>query len=88
MGRRHDRPRSQSSILPPQIRPCEIRRLGAMVAVRCPHDLDQLMQRAGGMWEPGSSRWLIESRRIGPVIRSLRRTTDSLFRHAGVSLDE
>ena len=59
-----------------------------MVAVRCPADLAPLMRRAGGTWEPGTRRWLIERRRIGPVLRHLRRTTDPLFRQAGISLDE
>ena len=62
--------------------------LGAMIAVCCPHDLDLLMRKAGGLWEPGSRRWLIERRRIGSVIRNLRRVTDPLFRHAGIDLDE
>jgi hypothetical protein len=30
----------------------------------------------------------IERRRIGPVIRTLRRTTDPLFRQAGLDLDD
>ena len=62
--------------------------LGAMVAVRCPQEFTDiiLILRAGGLWEPGSRRWLVERRRISPVIRALRRT-DSLFRHAGMSLD-
>jgi hypothetical protein len=59
-----------------------------MVAVRCPVDLAPLMLRAGGLWEPGTRRWLIERRRIGPVLRHLRRITNPLFRQAGVSLDE
>jgi hypothetical protein len=46
------------------------------------------MRKAGGQWEPGSRRWLIERRRIVPVIRELRRDTDPLFRQAGVTLDE
>ena len=46
------------------------------------------MRRAGAMWEPGTRRWLIEHRRIGPVLRHLRRTTDPLFRQAGISLDD
>jgi hypothetical protein len=58
-----------------------------MVAVRCPVDLAPLMRRAGGLWEPGSRRWLIEQRRIGPVLRHLRRITDPLFRQAGMDLD-
>jgi hypothetical protein len=37
-----------------------------MIAVRCPSDLDPWMQKAGGLWEPGGRRWLIERRRIGP----------------------
>jgi hypothetical protein len=31
--------------------------------------------------------WLIERHRIGPVIRTLQRTTDPLFRRAGLNLD-
>jgi hypothetical protein len=61
--------------------------LGALVAVRCPHEYDAVMLRAGGLWEPGSRRWLVERRRIGPVIRALERSTDPLFRQAGISLD-
>jgi hypothetical protein len=37
--------------------------------------------------EPGSRRWLVERRRIGPVIRALEATTDPLFRRAGISLE-
>ena len=74
--------------MPARIGPVEFGALGAMIAVRCPSDFDHLMRRAGGLWEPGSRRWLIEHRRIGPVIRELRRTTDPLFRQAGISLDE
>ena len=40
--------------LPAHIGPAEFSTLGALVAVRCPHDLDPLMQRAGGLWEPGT----------------------------------
>jgi hypothetical protein len=32
-------------------------------------------------------RWLIEPRRIGPVIRTLLHDTDPLFRRAGLDLD-
>ena len=74
--------------LPACIGPAEFSTLGALVAVRCPHDLDPLMQRAGGLWEPGTRRWLIERRRMGPLIRNLRRTTDPLFRRAGINLDK
>ena len=45
------------------------------------------MRKAGGMLEPGSRRWLIVGRRIGPVIRELRRSTDPLFRRARIDLD-
>jgi hypothetical protein len=62
--------------------------LGGMVAVRCPRELDPLMKKAGGMWEPGGRRWLIGRRRIGPLVRALRRATDPLFRRAGMDLDE
>jgi hypothetical protein len=62
--------------------------LGALVAVRCPSELDPLMLKAGGLWEPRSRRWLIEPRRIGPLVRNLRRVTDPLFRQAGISLDD
>jgi hypothetical protein len=40
------------------------------------------------MWEPGSRRWLIERRRMEPLIRNLRRDTDPLFRRVGMDLDE
>jgi hypothetical protein len=73
--------------LPARIGPCEFGELGAMIAVRCPHEYDAVMLAAGGQWEPGSRRWLIERRRINPVIRTLRRTVDPLFHHAGVILD-
>jgi hypothetical protein len=56
--------------------------------VRCPSDLDPLMLKAGGVWEPASRRWLIERRRIGPLVRNLRRNTDPLFRRVGLDLDE
>ena len=55
--------------------------------MRCPRELDAVMRKAGAQWEPGSRRWLIERRRIGPVIRRLERTTDPLSRRAGVVLD-
>jgi hypothetical protein len=46
------------------------------------------MLKAGGVWEPGSRRWLIERRRIRPLVRNLRRNTDPLFRRVGLNLDE
>jgi hypothetical protein len=45
------------------------------------------MRNAGGQWEAGSRRWLIERRRIGPVIRALERATDPLFRRVGIHLE-
>jgi hypothetical protein len=74
--------------LPARIGPVEFDVLGGMVAVRCPRDLDPLIRKAGGLWEPGGRRWLIQRRRIGPLIRNLRRATDPLFRQAGIDLDE
>jgi hypothetical protein len=55
--------------------------------LRCPAELEPLVHKAGGMWEPGSRRWLVERRRLGPLIRNLRRSTDPLFRRAGIDLD-
>jgi hypothetical protein len=58
-----------------------------MVAVRCPSDLVPLVQKAGrpvGAW---LSARLVERRRMGPLIRNLRRSTDPLFRCAGIDLD-
>ena len=73
--------------LPAHIGPVEFGMLGAMVAVRYPREVDPMMRKAGGQWEPGSRRWLIVRRRIGPVLRELRRSTDPLFRKAGMDLD-
>jgi hypothetical protein len=70
-----------------RVGPCEFGELGAMVTVRCPQDYDPLMRQAGGVWEPGSRRWLIERRRIGPLVRNLRAATDPLFRRVGLDLD-
>ena len=64
---------------PGQIGPCQFGHLGRLVAVPCPGNFAPLTLRAGGQWEPGSRRWLIEPRRIGPLIRALRRDTDPLF---------
>ena len=73
--------------LPARIGPAEFSLLGKLVAIRAPRELDAIFRRAGGAWEPGSRRWLIERRRIGPVIRELRKATDTLFLKSGVSLD-
>ncbi|HEX4173773.1 MAG TPA: hypothetical protein VHY82_14995 [Acetobacteraceae bacterium] len=73
--------------MPPSIGPVVFGTLGVgWVMVRCPRQYDDLMRRAGGVWEPGSRRWLIEPRRIGPVVRALKRSVDPLFRQAGIDL--
>jgi hypothetical protein len=74
--------------LPAHIGPVELSDFASWVAVRCPSDLAPVVQRAGGVWEPGSQQWLVERRRLGPLVRNLRRTTDPLFRRAGLSLDD
>ena len=73
--------------LPARIGPAELSTLGGLAAVQCPSELAPLMQKAGGIWEPGSRRWLVERRRLGPLVRNLRRSTDPLFRRAGIDLD-
>jgi hypothetical protein len=55
---------------PHRIGPVEFAEFGRMVAVRRPQDFAHILQRAGGLWEPGTRRWLVERRRIGPVIRA------------------
>jgi hypothetical protein len=75
--------------LPARIGPVELSPFGAKwVAVRCPSDLDPLMRKVNGLWEAGSRRWLVERRRLNPLVRALRRATDPLFRQAGIDLDE
>jgi hypothetical protein len=40
----------------------------------CPREFDPLLRgAAGGEWDAGHRHWLIERRRIGPVIRALQR---------------
>jgi hypothetical protein len=73
--------------LPARIGPVEFTEFGRMVAVRCPQDFAHILQRAGGVWEPGGRRWLVTRHRNGPVIRALERETDPLFRQVGMSLD-
>jgi hypothetical protein len=73
--------------LPHQIGPCQLVELGALVAIRCPSDLDGILRRAGGTWEPGSRRWLLSPARAAKVVPKLRRSTDTLFRRVGLNLD-
>jgi hypothetical protein len=62
-------------MIPAHVGPCKFGHLGKLIAVRCPREIDVLMRNAGGQWEAGSRRWLIERHRIGPVIRcSARRS--------------
>ena len=75
--------------MPMHIGPCQLSVFGEKwIVVRCPSDFDPLMRQAGGLWEPGSRRWLIERRRVGKLVRTLRRVTDPLFRRVGMDLDE
>ena len=75
--------------LPAWVGPVQFSPFGAKwAAVRCPHDFDELMRRTGGLWEAGSRRWLVERRRLNPLIRTLRCETDPLFPRVGMSLDE
>jgi hypothetical protein len=73
--------------LPHQIGPCQLVELGALVAIRCPSDLDGILRRAGATREPGSRRWLLSPARAAKVVPKLRRSTDTLFRRAGLDLD-
>lgn len=74
-------------MIPRQVGPCEFGQLGRLVTVRCPRELDPLVRQAGARWEPASRRWLVEPRRVGPLVRALRRITDPLLRHGGLDLD-
>ena len=74
--------------MPMRIGTCELSELGAMVAVRCPSDFEPFVHQTGGLWDPGSRRWLIERWRLGPLMRNLRQATDPLFRRVGMDLDE
>ena len=70
--------------LPHQIGPCQLVELGALVAIRCPSDLDGILRRAGATREPGS---LLSPARAAKLVPKLRRSTDTLFRRAGLNLD-
>ena len=73
--------------VPPRIGPVEFGTLGSWVTLRCPREFDSMMRNAGGNWEAGSRRWLVERRRIGAVICLLERTVDPSFCAAGLVLD-
>ena len=72
---------------PRQIGPCQFEPFAGWIAVRCPREYDRLCEMAGGAWEPGSRRWLIVPRRIGPLLAQLVSQTDPLFRWGGVDCD-
>ena len=74
--------------LPTRIGPVEFAEFGRMVAVRCPQDFAHILQRAGGVWEPGSRLLAGGASADRSVIRTLQRATDPLFRRAGLTLDE
>jgi len=57
------------------------------VTIRGPRQYDELMRRAGATWDPGARQWVIQRRRIGPVIRELEHEVDPLFAQAGIRLD-
>jgi len=80
-------PRQQVPPIPDRTGPCRFGRLGDWITTECPRELDQ-MRNAGGMWDPDARRSLLRRHRIGPVLRTLRRRTDPLFRQAGVDLDD
>jgi len=46
------------------------------------------MRRAGAVWEPAARQWLVERRRIGPVLRELERTVNPSFRRVGINLEQ
>ena len=77
-----------SSRIPARIGPVEFCELGGRSRSVGPHEprSDHAKGRRPG--EPGSRRWPIERRRIGPVRRHLQRTTDPLFRRGRHRLDE
>jgi hypothetical protein len=73
--------------LPARIGPMQFAAIGKLVAGPLPAGVRLPHAQGRGLWEPGARRWLVERRRVGPLIRALRRETDPLFRQAGISLD-
>jgi hypothetical protein len=45
-----------------------------MMAVRRPKELAHIVQRAADVWKPGSRRWLVDRRRVGPLVRASARS--------------
>jgi hypothetical protein len=56
------------SEIPSHIGSSEFGMLGCQVTVRRRDSLTRSCGKPGGQWEAGWHRWLIERRRIGPVI--------------------
>jgi hypothetical protein len=79
--------RPPPSPLPFQIGPVVFTEFGRLVAIRCPQEHAHIVRRAGGVWDPGTRRWLVQRYRVGPLIRALEAATDPLFRRVGMSLD-
>jgi hypothetical protein len=60
--------------------------LEAATYIACAAPLtSSLIQQAGGLWEPGSRRWLIHGGRIESLIRCC--ATDPLFRYTAIDLN-
>ncbi len=72
--------------IPARIGSVEFGTLGAWMTVRCPRVRAANAQGRRTVGVRGCM-WLIEPRRIGPLIRALRRDTDPLFRYAGLDLE-
>ena len=91
-GRRRDRDGvllvARVVVIPRQVGPVRIEPFaGELVAVTCPRDFDPVMRKAAGLWQRHTRVWLLERRRLGPVVRALRAATDPLLRRAGLDLD-
>ena len=59
--------------IPAQVGPVRFGRFCGWVTVRCPYEYSQLVQNAGGMWDPAARRWCVHPRRMDQVLRELLR---------------
>jgi hypothetical protein len=64
--------------LPVRIGSAELGQVGRLVAIRAPRELDGIFRQAGGSWDPGSRRWLIERRRIDFAAAAVRLSSVAL----------
>jgi hypothetical protein len=48
---------------------------------------DRIIERAGGVWDPDTRRWVMRRKHLGPLIRALEAATDPPFRRAETSSD-